>query len=226
MRVLMARAGRVATGASATLAAVSVALSAVAAEAGAALERGFELSAAAAVGHAMPADALAYGFGAGLKGTAGIGLLHAGAGLLFHAGDETSIEYGPVDALGIEGGKQEYASAPLFLLLDAGLRLELTIGDRTTMFAPFLSAGLLLVNMSTSGPYGEASTAGSRFAIGWGLLYRVPLLGPVSLGVEYRMYPIGDGEFEFGDSSANEVAHGFSTSLFFHALFLEASYRF
>jgi hypothetical protein len=85
---------------------------------------------------------------------------------------------------------------------------------------------MMLVNLSTSGGYGSDSMADPHVAIGGGLLYRVPITPAFGLGAQYRMYPLGDGKFEFGDVDDDTYEHGFSSSIFYHAAFIEASFLF
>ncbi|WP_437985167.1 hypothetical protein [Sorangium sp. So ce117] len=177
-------------------------------------------------GYSIPENAMTYAVGLGLRGSVQLSHVHVGATVLLHEGDTVDIVYGGISSLGIWGGGQSYKTLPLFLLAEAGYAIEIPLGALKTELVPFFSLGTALIFMRTSGVYGDNALTDVHLAIGGGIDYRVLLNGPWSLGVDYRMYPLGDASFTFGDLSAGTIEHGYSTSVFYHALFVEGGYRF
>ena len=177
-------------------------------------------------GISVPINGLQYNVGVGVRGGIDLGRFYVGGMVAVHQGDQKTITYGPVDSLGIPGGPQTYDSTPLFFVADGGYHLTIPLGGLDTVLTPYLSAGLLLIPMSSSGAYGESSVVNAYPVIGGGFSYAVPLGQRYSVGLHYRMYNVGDTQFSFGDLSQGTVEHGFSTSIFYAAFYSEVSCRF
>jgi hypothetical protein len=174
-------------------------------------------------GYAVPTEGLRYGIGAGFKAGMNVNKLYLGVALAGYMGDKKSIRYGAVSSLGIKGGKQEYKNTGLYLAADLGYDIGIPIGGTTTILQPYASAGLMVIPVVSSGVYGDNNTILARFAPGVGFVYRVPVSERLSVGLDYRMYFPGDGEFDFGDSG--EIKHGFSTAIWFGAFSADLSFR-
>lgn len=177
-------------------------------------------------GISIPINGLQYNVGVGFRGGLDLGRFYVGGMVAIHQGDQKSINYGPVASLGIQGGVQTYNSTPLFFVADGGYHLTIPLGGLDTVLTPYLSAGVLLIPMSSSGAYGDTSIVNPYFVIGGGFSYSVPLGPRYSVGLHYRMYDVGDTQFSFGDLSQGTVEHGFSTSIFYAAFYSEVSCRF
>lgn len=178
------------------------------------------------VGASIPINGLVYNGGIGIRAGAHFGKFYVGGMLAVHQGDTKTIVWGPVPALGIQGGPQTYDSLPLFVVADGGYTLTIPLGGRATTFTPYLSAGLLAIILDSAGAYGESSTTNAYFVIGGGFSYRVPVADRYSVGIHYRMYNVGDTSFEYGNLSEGTVEHGFSTSIFYAAFYGELAYHF
>jgi hypothetical protein len=174
-------------------------------------------------GYAIPINGLRYGAGAGFKAGMNLNNLYLGVVLAGYLGDKKSIRYGAVPSLGIQSGKQEYKSTGLYLAADIGYDIGIPIGGAKTILQPYVSAGLMVIPIVSSGVYGNSNTVLSKFAPGAGFVYRVPITERLSAGLDYRMYSLGDGEFDFGDSG--EIQHGFSTAIWFGAFSADLSFR-
>lgn len=178
-------------------------------------------------GYAIPVDGLTYGAGAGLSLGVSRSLFFGGITALLHQGNSVTINYGGVGGLGISGGDQHYQTLPVFLLADAGVSIEVA---PKLSFAAFGSIGTVLLNPGTSGVYGAGEIVNSGddpvFALGWGVSARAWLLDHWGLGIQYRMLPLGDGDFSYGDTATSSISHGYSTSLFYNSLLAEVTYRF
>lgn len=179
---------------------------------------------AGAVSFAIPIHGMSYGVGGGLRAGVDFHHVYLGATFLMHRGDSVDIGWG--STFFSKEGEQHYRTLPWFLVAEAGYAIQIPIAGLRTELVPFFSLGAAFVHVSTTGVYGKDSITDSHLAIGWGLDYRVSFAEPWSLGIGYRMYPLGAAHFSFGDLSAGTYEHGFSTSIFYHSVLAEAAYRF
>jgi hypothetical protein len=177
-------------------------------------------------GMSIPIKGLNYNAGIGVRGGVNLGKFYVGGMLAVHQGDAKTITYGPVSLLGIPGGPQWYSSLPIFLVADGGYSIGIQLGQLSTVLTPYVSAGALVFNMQSSGVYGNSSIAPIYAVIGGGLSYGIALGPRYLFGLHMRMYNTGDASFTFGDRSKNQFEHGFSTSIFYSAIYTELSYRF
>ena len=175
-------------------------------------------------GYALPIKGLNYNLGVGVRGGVVLGPLYVGAMVAVHQGDDKHITYGP-DTLD-NGGKQDYASLAVFATADVAYQLQIPLGARRSTLAPFVSAGLLAIPMGSSGVYGDSSITNSYLVVGGGVSYSVDLNARYAVGLHVRVYDTGDTSFDFGDLSQNTHQHGFSTSIFYAAAYLESTLRF
>jgi hypothetical protein len=74
--------------------------------------------------------------------------------------------------------------------------------------------------------YGDAAVTNGYFVAGGGFSFNADVMEQVSIGPSYRMYNVGDTEFEFGSLGDGEIEHGFSTSIFYAAFYGELIARF
>jgi hypothetical protein len=185
----------------------------------------FSLSGLAGAG--LPFNGMTYGAGVGVEASMSLGNWALAAGLLVYRGDEIKIDYGDLTSFGVKGGQQKYDSLPVFVVVDGGYGFHIDPGRLRSTFTPFVSAGALGLDVSTSGVYGSNNQLKVEPCLGWGVSYRVEISARVSIGLQYRMYPsLGDTNVDFGDASKNQIPHGFSTSIFYNALATELGYRF
>jgi len=185
-------------------------------------------SAALAVlfGAGLPFNGLTYGLGAGAQLQTSLGHVAIAGALFIYSGDEKNITYGPVPGFSIKGGRQQYNSLPIFLVGDGGYAFSINAGALRSAIKPFVSTGVMALHIATSGVYGDADQTQFKFCLGWGVAYRVRLGDRLAVGLQYRMYPnLGDDHIDFGSPSKNEIPHGFSTSIFYHAITTEIAYR-
>jgi hypothetical protein len=176
------------------------------------------------MGYALPIKGLNYKLGFGVRGGIDLGHFYLGGMVAIHQGDDKHISYGPSSL--DNGGKQDYSSLAVFATVDAAYRLELPLGARRTTLSPFLSAGLLAIPMSSSGVYGATSITNTYLVLGGGASYSVDISDLYAVGLHVRVYDTGDTSFDFGDLSQNQHQHGFSTSIFYAAAYLESTFRF
>lgn len=169
---------------------------------------------------------LDYGAGFGVQGGAMLNKFYVGGLLARHQGSKTRINYGRVSNLGINGGAQDYKWSCLFLAADAGYRLSIfNTGSISAALMPYISSGLGIVNMKSSGVYGQPdNVVDKKIRFGGGAAYKVLFGDRFSVGLNYRVYAPVDAAFDFG-SGRNEIPHGFSTGLYYYAFFSEFSYR-
>lgn len=169
---------------------------------------------------------LDYGAGFGVQAGANLNKFYVGGVLARHQGSKTRINYGRVSNLGINGGAQDYKWTCLFFAADAGYRLTLLkAGNISAVLMPYISSGLGIINMKTSGVYGEGdNVVDKKIRFGGGAAYQVSFGDRFSVGLNYRVYAPVDAAFDFG-SRRNEIPHGFSTGLYYYAFFSEFSYR-
>lgn len=186
------------------------------------------LSASVILGISPPKKGLEYNAGFGIKGGAHFRNFYAGVALVAHAGDELSIRYGSASNVGINGGRQNYAWKPKFLMADIGYEIKIKFAPTlSSSFMPYFSTGLASIKVSSSGVYGSpADLKINKFGIGGGFSYSVMVMKHLSVGLDYRLYPLGDVHADFGDASENKIEHGFHTAGYYDALFVVASYRF
>jgi hypothetical protein len=186
------------------------------------------LSASVILGISPPKKGLEYNAGFGVKGGAHFRNFYAGASLVAHSGAELSLRYGSASNLGINGGRQDYNWKPKFLMADIGYEIKIKLTPSlSSSFMPYFSAGLASLKVSSSGVYGSPDDLKiNKFGIGGGFSYTVSVMKHLSVGLDYRLYPLGDVHADFGDSSENEIEHGFHTAGYYDALFAVASYRF
>jgi hypothetical protein len=177
-------------------------------------------------GTSITSEALSYGIGVGVKAGLSLNKVYVGIATAVYTGENTTIRYGAVPSLGIQSGTQKYDSGPKLIMIDGGYDIKLAGDEKLScIFTPYLSTGLVSINMRSSGVYGESKVTDSRLAFGGGLMVNVLFGSNFSFGLEQRMYPIGDAEFTFGEGSG-EIDHGFSTSVFYAALHTVVAYRF
>jgi hypothetical protein len=175
------------------------------------------------VGYAIPINGLRYNMGAGFRAGMNFNNLYLGVALAGYTGDKKSIRYGAVPSLGIQSGRQEYKSAAVNLAADIGYDIVIPIAGSRTVLQPYFTAGLMVIPITSSGVYGDNTAVLSKFSPGAGFVYRIPINERMSAGLDYRMYFLGDAEFDFGDSG--EIPHGFSTSIWFGAFSADLSFR-
>jgi hypothetical protein len=176
------------------------------------------------LGSSFAIKGLNYNFGAAAR--VGVNLRHVylGGFAALHQGDNKKISWGP-DAFS-SGGDQKYSSHPLFFAADAGYSFVLPIGSLDSVFTPCLSGGLLLITMDTSGVYGSSSIVNTYGIFGFGVSEDLLFGERFFAGVHFRLYDTGDTSFEFGNLSQGTYQHGFSTSIFYYALYSELGLRF
>ena len=167
-----------------------------------------------------------YNSGFGLKGGATFNKVYVGAMVGAHFGEKFEYIWPGIFAFGIPSGTQHYQSKPLFLEADAGYNFNFKLGNTPTTFLPYISCGLLRMRVESNGIYGETNISKTKLTKGFGLSYMVWISDRVSTGIDYRMYPLGDETFSFGDLAENTIPHGFSTSLIFGALYGMVCYKF
>jgi opacity protein-like surface antigen len=186
------------------------------------------LSASVIMGISPPKKGLEYNAGFGVKGGAHIGHLYAGVALFAHTGDELSIRYGSASGVGINSGRQNYKWKPKFLMADIGYEIKIKLGPSlSSSFMPYFSTGLASIKVSSSGVYGSPDDLKiNKLGLGGGFSYSVAIIKRLSVGLDYRLYPLGDIHADFGDASENRIEHGFHTAGYYDALFAVASYRF
>jgi hypothetical protein len=170
---------------------------------------------------------LDYGSGFGVQAGTILNKFYVGGMLARHQGDEIKINYGGISNLGIKGGEQNYTWACAFLVADAGYRLPVLKTDKiSAVLMPYISSGLGIINMKTSGVYGQGdNVVDKRLRFGGGAAYQASFGEHFSVGFNYRVYAPSDVSFEFGNGG-NEIPHGFSTGVYYYAFFSEFSYRF
>jgi hypothetical protein len=187
------------------------------------------VSIALIAGTSIPINGLNYNEGLGVRAGANVAVrqfehVYVGGVVTAHAGDSLSITWGP-DAIQ-KGGVQYYTSHPGFVAADIGYSFAFSLGRIETVLTPCLSAGLMLIEMDTNGTYGSTSIVNAYGIIGFAASYDLLLGKHFFVGAHYRMYDTGDTTFQFGNLSNNTYEHGFSTSVFYYALFSELGYRF
>jgi hypothetical protein len=175
-------------------------------------------------GSAIAIHGVNYNLGVGVRAGAHLAHFYLGGMLAVHQGDTKTIAWGPTAFS--NGGDQKYTSHPFFFAADAGYTFDIPIGSVDTLLTPCLSGGLLLMTMDTSGVYGSSSIAKTYGLLGLGASYGVLLDQRVYLGAHFRMYDTGDTTFDFGNLAQGTYEHGFSTSIFYYALYSELGYRF
>jgi hypothetical protein len=185
-----------------------------------------QVTASVLVGSSIPINGLNYNAGTGIRGGATFGHYYLGGMLAVHQGDSLAISWPAVAAFGTNAGVQAYKSLPVFAVIDGGYKLRIPVGSIATFLTPYLSTGLLVIGMSSSGVYGNSNIANSYFVVGGGFSYGVPISERYSIGVHFRGYDTGDTKFSFGDYSKGTIEHGFSTSVFYAAFYLELETRF
>jgi hypothetical protein len=176
-------------------------------------------------GSSIAINGLNYNAGVGLR--AGVNLKHfyLGGLLLLHQGDTKTINWGATAFS--NAGDQKYTSHPFFFAADAGYSFDVPLGPIDTVLTPCLSAGLLLITMDSSGVYGTPSSLAQTYGLfGFGASYGLLLGERTFAGVHFRLYDTGDTKFEYGNVSQGTYQHGFSTSIFYYALYAEVGYRF
>jgi hypothetical protein len=174
-------------------------------------------------GISPPKKTLEYGPGIGIKGGISLNKFYVGMMACRHSGDERQIKYGSVPALGIPSGLQNYKWRSYFLVADAGYQIGLLTKESISLeLIPYVTTGLGVIDMSTSGVYGSGdNVVDKRFRFGAGALYNVRFGDHFSVGIEYRMYAPADASFRFSGGSK----HGFSTGIYYDAFFSVVSYR-
>ena len=181
-------------------------------------------SAEVLLGSSFAINGLNYNVGGAVR--VGVNLRHVylGGFAALHQGDTKTITWGP-DAFS-NGGDQKYSSHPFFFAADAGYSFTLPIGAVESVLTPCLSGGLLLITMDTSGVYGSSSIAKTYGIVGFGASYDLLFGARFFVGAHFRLYDTGDTSFKFGDASQGTYQHGFSTSIFYYALYSELGLRF
>lgn len=168
-----------------------------------------------------------YNSGLGLKGGAIIKKIYIGAMVAIHSGEDFEYYWPGIFQLGWPAGTQHYHSKPLFVEADAGYTFNFKLGGVSTTFLPYISYGILRMKIESDGVYGEPDDISEiKYTPGFGLSYLIWINEHVSVGADYRMYPLGDEIFIYGDISRNTYQHGFSTSLIFGALYGTVCYKF
>ena len=183
-------------------------------------------SVSAIAGFSPPKQGLKYSAGFGIKAGAHLeNNLYAGMALFAHMGDDISIGWGSFSTF--NGGRQKYKMNPKFVMADVGYEFKFNpLAGFSSSLMPYFSMGLASLTFKSSGVYGKPDPLTlNKFGIGGGVTYTMALTEHFSLGVEYRMYPLGDIDVEFGDISENEYEHGFSTNAFYHGIFTVLTYR-
>jgi hypothetical protein len=185
------------------------------------------LSASAILGISTPKKGLEYNAGFGVKGGAHFGNIYAGAALFAHTGDELSIRYGSASGVGVNGGKQDYQWKPKFLMADLGYEFKIKALPLESSFMPYFSMGLASLKVSSSGVYGKPDALKiNKVGVGGGISYTITVMEHLSIGLDYRFYPLGSVHADFGDLSENRIEHGFHTAGYYDAIFSVVSYRF
>lgn len=182
------------------------------------------LSLSSVLGTAFANKGLEYGVGVGVRPAVTLHNVYIGGMFAVHAGDTKDIKWGETAIA--KGGKQHYSSTPVIAEADVGYRIELPIGPVKTALTPFVTAGLLVVAMSSSGDYGDSSTTDKHALIGGGAAYEVDFGDHLFVGAMFRMHKGVAGDFEFGNEAAGTYQHGFKTSLWYGAAFTEVGWRF
>lgn len=169
-----------------------------------------------------------YNAGFGVKAGAHFKNLYAGAAIFVHGGDELSIRYGSVSGLGINGGRQDYEWRPKFFMGDVGYAFKIKLTPNlSSSLMPYFSMGLASITVKSSGVYGTPDDLHSnKFGIGGGFSYSVDVAEHISVGLEYRLYPLSNLHADFGDSSKGQIEHGFHTGAYYDAVFATVSYNF
>ena len=180
-------------------------------------------------GSSIPINGLNYNEGIGVRAGVHVGAgklehIYLGGILAAHAGDSKTI--GWPSTVFNNAGDQHYHSHPLFLAADAGYSFEIPIGTLDTVLTPCVSAGLLVIGMDTDGVFGTTSITNTYGVIGFAASWDVGFSDRFYAGVHYRIFNAGDTSFSFGDYAQNTYQHGFSTSVFYYALYSELGYRF
>jgi hypothetical protein len=176
-------------------------------------------------GMSIPITGLNYNAGIGVRGGANLGKFYLGGLLALHQGDAKTITYGPVSSLGIPGGAQHYSSLPIFLVADGGYNIGIPLGRLSTVLTPYLCVGAVVMNMQSSGVYGDSTITPIYAVVGGGFSYDIAVGARYSIGIHTRVFNTGDTDFKFGDLSKHQYEHGFSTSIFYAAVYTELSYR-
>lgn len=184
------------------------------------------LSASVILGVSPPKKAFEYNAGFGVKGGAHFSKLYAGVALFAHTGDELSIRYGP--ASGINGGQQDYKWKAKFLMADIGYEIRFKFTSALSFsLIPYFSTGLASLKISSSGVYGSPDDLKiNKLAIGGGFSSALVIMEHLSVGLDFRLYPLGTVNADFGDRSQNRIEHGFDTDGFYSGIFTMVSYRF
>jgi hypothetical protein len=169
-------------------------------------------------------NGLNYGAGFGIKGGMVLPFkMYVGVVAALHSGDSRSINYGANGGLGIPGGRQNYISKPMYYGIDAGYRF----GFNKIGLMPYLSMANVIISMSSNGVYGTPPDAKySKFDFGFGLVGTVDIGKHFSVGVDYRTYPEGGANFDYGSLQSGRIPHGFRTSVFFGVLYSMMTYKF
>lgn len=186
------------------------------------------LSASVILGISPPKKGLEYKTGFGVKAGAHIKNIYTGMALFAHTGDQLSINYGSVGGFGIDGGRQRYEWKPKFVMADLGYEFKFQLNPAfSSSFMTYFSMGLASITVKSSGVYGSPDNLIiNKFGIGGGFAYSVAITEQVSIGIDYRLYPLGDMHFDFGSFSRNEIEHGFHTAGYYDAFFSVVTYRF
>jgi hypothetical protein len=180
-------------------------------------------------GSSIPINGLNYNEGIGVRGgihvaTNKLKHVYLGGILAVHAGDSKTIGWGPTQFS--NGGDQHYNSHPLFVAADAGYSFQIPVGTLDTVLTPCLSAGVMVIGMDTDGVYGTTSITNTYGVVGFAASWDVNFNSRFYAGAHYRLYNTGDTSFSFGDLAQGTYQHGFSTSVFYYALYSELGYRF
>ena len=176
------------------------------------------------VGSSLHIKGLNYGTGIGVRGGVTLGRLYLGGLIAAHEGDKLSINYGAASAIGVTGGRQKYESSPLLVVADVGYVFEIGKGELVFRAMPNLGAGVLSIPIHSKGVYGESTIRPLKGIIGIGLSVGALVHNHLFVGAHARAYNTGDTSFKFGDLSKGTYQHGFSTSIFYDALFGEVAY--
>lgn len=177
---------------------------------------------AALAGHAIPVNGMEWGIGVGLRAGTRVGAIWIGGTAALYAGDSVDIDWG--STVLADGGRQYYTTLPIFVVGEVGYAFDFHPGPLELQLTPHLDLGAAFISAASHGEYGgDDSTLDGRLAWGWGLTGRAFLDRHWALGVDYRMLPLGDADFDFNEGEVN--SHGYSTSVFFHGLSFELAYR-
>jgi hypothetical protein len=176
-------------------------------------------------GLSPPKKGLEFNAGAGIRAAIHLNRVYVGAAAIFHQGGELSIRYGSAPGVGISDGRQYYEWNPKFYVTEAGYDFKIVSGPIPVKLTPFASAGLANIPMKSHGVYGTPDDVKLRkLCLGWGVTWSFTVKH-ITAGIEYRQYPLGDAEFEYG-KSAGYIPHGFSTHAYYDAFFSVIAYKF